>query len=310
MRSALAQGDPAQGYPAKPIRIIVGFGPGGGNDIFARLIGQKLSERLGQPVLVENKPGAGAIIATEYVAKAPPDGYTLLVGATGAMTISPAVYSKLPYVTMRDFVPISMIASFPLLVTVNADAPVKSVAGAGGLRQGEPGESQLRQLLARVPARHRAVQAEDGGAARAHRLQEQRRDADRRGVGRGAGGARGRAAGLGPPEGRQDPGAGGHVGAAPLRVSGGADHGRGRRARISTCACGRGSSRLPPRRAGIIKKLEKELMEIIKLPDVRERLKGLAVDPAGSTSQEFSRMIAAELPRWAAIAKTANIKLD
>src|SRR5437016_11525798 len=125
---ALAQGDAAQGYPAKPIRIIVGFGPGGGNDIFARLIGQKLGERLGQPVLVENKPGAGAVIATEYVAKAAPDGYTLLLGATGAMAINPAVYSKLSYDTVRDFAPISMIASFPLLLTVNAAAPARTVA--------------------------------------------------------------------------------------------------------------------------------------------------------------------------------------
>ena len=124
----LAQGDPAPTYPTRPIRIVVGFGPGGGNDIFARLIGQKLHERLGQAVVVENKPGAGAIIATEYVAKATPDGYTLLLGATGAMTINPAVYSKLSYDTVRDFAPISMIASFPLLVCVNATAPIKSVA--------------------------------------------------------------------------------------------------------------------------------------------------------------------------------------
>src|SRR5215510_16244721 len=73
----------AQDYPAKPIRLIVGFAAGGGNDIIARVFGQKLSENLGQPVIVENKPGGGAIVATEYVAKAPPDGYTILVGATG-----------------------------------------------------------------------------------------------------------------------------------------------------------------------------------------------------------------------------------
>ena len=90
----LAQANPP--YPTRPIRIVVGFGPGGGNDLLARLIGQKLAERLGQAVVVENKPGAGAIIATEYVARAVPDGYTLLLGATGAMTTNPAVYAKLP----------------------------------------------------------------------------------------------------------------------------------------------------------------------------------------------------------------------
>ena len=244
---ALAQGDPAQTYPSKPIRIVVGFGPGGGNDIFARLIGQKLSERLGQPVLVENKPGAGAIIATEFVAKAAPDGYTLLVGATGAMTINPAVYSKLPYDTVRDFAPISMIASFPLLVTVNAAAPAQQRAGAGGLRQGQPGEGQLCQLLGGLPAGHRAVQAEDGRAARAHRLQEQRREPDGRRLRRGADGARRRAARVRPP-------------ARPA----GSGRWRSRRRSaspsiptcrpwprpacpISTCACGRGCSRPPPR---------------------------------------------------------------
>src|SRR5690242_4876015 len=89
--SAWAQGP----YPQKPIRIVVGFAAGGGNDILARLVGQKMSEALGQPVVIENKPGAGAIISAEYVAHAAPDGYTILMGASGPMAINPAVYAKL-----------------------------------------------------------------------------------------------------------------------------------------------------------------------------------------------------------------------
>src|SRR6202140_573421 len=117
MTSASAQEDPSK-YPSKPIRIIVGFAAGGGNDIIARVFGQKLSESLGQPVIVENKPGGGAIVATEYVAKSAPDGYTLLVGASG-MAINPAVYARLPYDTIRDFVAVSELASFPLILIVN-----------------------------------------------------------------------------------------------------------------------------------------------------------------------------------------------
>src|SRR5215207_1453679 len=100
--SASAQGDPAK-YPIKPIHIIVGFTAGGGNDIIARVYGQKLSESLGQPVIIENKPGGGAIVATEYVAKSAPDGYTLLMSASG-ISINPAVYAKLPYDAINDFV--------------------------------------------------------------------------------------------------------------------------------------------------------------------------------------------------------------
>src|SRR5207302_9905420 len=108
--SAFAEGDPLK-YPTRPIHIIVGFAAGGGNDIIARIFGQKLSESLGQPVIVENKPGGGAIVATEYVAKSPPDGYTLLVGASGAMAINPAVYAKLPYDSIRDFTAVSELGS-------------------------------------------------------------------------------------------------------------------------------------------------------------------------------------------------------
>jgi tripartite-type tricarboxylate transporter receptor subunit TctC len=124
---ACAQEDPSK-YPTRAIHIVVGFTPGGGNDIIARIVGQKLSESLGQPVIIDNKPGGGAIVATEYVAKSAPDGYTLLVGANGAMAINPAVYVKLSYDPIRDFVPISELGSFPLILIVNASSPIRSVA--------------------------------------------------------------------------------------------------------------------------------------------------------------------------------------
>src|SRR6201988_3966807 len=114
-------------YPSRPVHIVVGFAAGGGNDIIARIYAQRLSEDLGQPVIVENKPGAGAIVATEYVSKAAPDGYTLLVGASG-MAINQSLYAKLPYDSVRDFVAISELASFPLLLVVHASSPIKSVA--------------------------------------------------------------------------------------------------------------------------------------------------------------------------------------
>src|SRR2546421_371048 len=115
-------------YPNKTIRIIVGFAAGGGNDIFARLVGQKLQELIGQTVIIENKPGAGARLASEYVANQPADGYTLLVGASGAMSIASAIYPKLPYHPTRSFVPLTMIASFPLILSIPAKHPAKSVA--------------------------------------------------------------------------------------------------------------------------------------------------------------------------------------
>src|ERR1700752_1926742 len=120
---ALATPARAQEYPAKPIHLIVGFAAGGGNDIIARIFGQKLSESFGQPVIVENKPGGGAIVATEYVAKSAPDGYTLLMSASG-LSINPAVYAKLPYDAVNDFVAVSELAAFPLIMIVAKDSPI------------------------------------------------------------------------------------------------------------------------------------------------------------------------------------------
>src|SRR2546422_5467773 len=121
--TAQAQGS----FPNKPIHIIVGFAAGGGNDIIVRVVAPKMSEGLGQPIIVENKPGAQSIIAADYVAKAAPDGYTLFMGPSGAMTMNPAIYSKLPYSPLKDFAQISMIGDFPLILVVNSSLPVNSV---------------------------------------------------------------------------------------------------------------------------------------------------------------------------------------
>ena len=130
----------AQAWPDKPIKFVVAAGPGSSLDTLARVIGDKLREKLGQPVIVENKPGAQSIIAAEYVAKQPADGYTIFMGPSGPMTINPATYSKLPYDPQRDFTPISMICSFPLIVVVDAKLPVKSVRELIAYAKANPGK--------------------------------------------------------------------------------------------------------------------------------------------------------------------------
>jgi tripartite-type tricarboxylate transporter receptor subunit TctC len=117
----------AVNYPTKPLRVIVGFAAGGGNDLFARLIGQKLSENLGQSVVIENKPGAGGRIAVEFVKNQPSDGYTLMVAASGQMAIAAAIFPKLAYHPTRDFVPLTMIANFPLILAGPMDDRIKTV---------------------------------------------------------------------------------------------------------------------------------------------------------------------------------------
>ena len=126
VNAASAQ-DAAANYPNKPIRVIVPFAAGGGNDIFARLVGQKLSEILGQPVINENKPGAGGRIAAEYVMNQPHDGYTLFIGASGVMSVAAAAYPNLSYHPTKTFIPLSMIANFPLILVVPPDHPAKNV---------------------------------------------------------------------------------------------------------------------------------------------------------------------------------------
>lgn len=124
---SLQQAHARGGYPSKPVRMVVGFGPGGGNDILARLIAGKLQEKLGWTVTVENRPGLGGRDAAAYVARQPADGHTILVGASGAMAMGPAI-ANTAYDTLKSFAPVTMIGDFPLLLVVSASHPAKNVA--------------------------------------------------------------------------------------------------------------------------------------------------------------------------------------
>jgi tripartite-type tricarboxylate transporter receptor subunit TctC len=117
----------AQSYPSKPVHLVVPFPPSGGNDVFARIVAHQLSEAWKQEVLVENRPGAGGSIGTEFVAKSPADGYTLLLGHTGTLAINPALYPNIGYETLRDFAPIGTLASAPLVLVVNPNTSIHTV---------------------------------------------------------------------------------------------------------------------------------------------------------------------------------------
>lgn len=130
----------AQAYLTKPVRIVVGFVPGGGSDFIARLVSQKLTEPLGRTVIVENRPGAGGAIATEYVSRQPADGYTLLLNSAGPNGIIPAMSPKTPYDPIKDFDAITKVVSMPFLIAVHPSLPVKSIKDLITLARAQPGQ--------------------------------------------------------------------------------------------------------------------------------------------------------------------------
>ena len=138
--AAAATASFAQGYPTKPVRIIVPFAPGGNVDITARLVAPGLAEALGQPVVVENKPGAGGTIGADLVAKSPADGYTLLMGSNSTFSVAPSLYPKNPYHPVRDFAPVIMIATAPFVLVTNAAASSKTTGELVARAKQTPGK--------------------------------------------------------------------------------------------------------------------------------------------------------------------------
>ena len=299
----------AETYPSKPIRLVVGYSPGGGNDVMARIVAAKLQDRLGQPVVVENKAGAQSIIAAEFVAKAPPDGYTLLVAPSGPMTINPAIYSKLPYAPRHDFAPVSLIAEFPLLLAVTASLPVKSVPELIAHAKTRPNEANYASSAAPFQLAAELFNQKTGSKF-VHVPFKGSGDAvaavatgtvimtisDAGPISAGLQGGTIRA--LAVTSATRHPA---FAGVPTMAEAGIADM-------VITLWTGIVAPAGTP--APIIQRLQQEIAEIMRLPDVRERYASLGIDAVSSTPEAYARRIADDIARWTAIAKAADIKLN
>jgi tripartite-type tricarboxylate transporter receptor subunit TctC len=308
-RAGLTQEPAKAGYPEKTIRLIVGFAAGGGNDIIARIVGQKLQDRLGQTVVVENRVGAGGRLSAEYVAGQPPDGYTLLIGASGAMAIGPAVVAGVPYVTLRDFAPISMLASFPLIMIVGADHPAKSVKNLVAWAKANPDKAnyatsspaftlatelfKLKSGAPMVPIPYRSgnesvvsvmagqstltivdppptISQVKAGKVRALAITAATRLDDLPDV-------------------------------PTMDEEGYPD------VHVKLWSGVFAPAKTP---SAVVSKLEGELRAIMQLPDVQEKFRAMATGTVGSSAPEFAQVIAAETRMWADVAKAANLKFE
>ena len=294
-------------YPTRPIRIVVGFTAGGGNDIIARIVGQKLSESLGQPVIIENKPGAGAILATEYVARSAPDGYTLLVGASGAMVINPAVYEKLNYDTMRDFAPVSELGSFPLILIVNAASPFKSLADLVAYAKANPDKANYSSSSAAFQLATELFKQKTGVPMQMIPY----KGANNSVTAVISGEVTATIADAGPVTGQVKGGLARALAvAAPKRMDGLPDVPTMKEAGADVEAVLWSGIFVPAATPpDIVRKLEAEFVRIARLPDVISRLQSLNIEFVGNSSEEFSRIIATDLERWRAVARSGNIKI-
>ena len=306
---ALSAAAQAQSYPDKPIRIIVGYAAGGGNDIIVRVMQPEMQKGLGQPVIVENKPGAQSIIAAETVARAPADGYTILMGPSGPMTINPATYSKLPYDAVRDFAAISMICQFPLLVTVDAKLPIHNVKELIAYAKANPGKANY---------------ASSAGIFQiTTELFKQRTDSNFVMIPYKSSGESVQALISGnvaltivdPPP------ATGPLKAGTIRalaVTSGKRHPSWPDLptmaeagvpdmEVPVWTAFFAPAKTPP---AIVARLQKEIARVVQTADVKERFAQMGLDPVGGSSEELARRVRADIEKWSAVAKKANIRND
>jgi tripartite-type tricarboxylate transporter receptor subunit TctC len=302
---ARAQAD----YPTRPIHLVVGFAAGGGNDIFARLVGAKLSEIIGQSVVVENKPGAGGRLAPEYVTQQAADGYTLFVGPSGAMAIAAAIYPDLKYSPTKSFVPLAMIAHFPLIMVVAADNPATNVKEFVAWMKAHPDKAnyassspaftittELLKLKSGMPGTMIPYKGSGEMILSVIQGQTAMTIAD------------------GPPTVPQVKA--GKVKA--LAVTGAErspllpDVPSMTEAGYPSVDVHLWSGVFAPAGtpAPIVAKLQKALNQSIEDPGVSAKLKAMAVDPGGATPDQFEKLIQSDITKFGEVVKAANLKFE
>ena len=304
---ATAQDDPARNYPSKSIKLVVAYAVGGGTDIMARLAAKELTASLGQTVFVENRPGTLAIAGTAYAAKAPPDGYTLLATPSGPMTMNPIVRAQLPYSPLGDFVTISNMGKLPFILAVNASLPVNSVRELIDYARARPndvsyaGSGPLFQLGVELFKQktgtnflHIPYKSSGDGVTALMSNQVTMVLLDSPPM---AGPIKaGRIRALAFANDKRSP----SFPDLPTTAEAGLEG-----MEVYTWVGLVAPAGTP---ASIVRKLQNELIRLVKLPEIRERFQAMGVEPIGSTAEEFARTIKDEAKRWTAVANAANIK--
>jgi tripartite-type tricarboxylate transporter receptor subunit TctC len=297
-------------YPNKPIRIVVTFTPGGAPDIIARLLGERFTAAWGQPVVIDNKPGSGGNIGADFVAKSAPDGYTLVVGTVGTHSINGALYSKMPYDMVRDFSPVSLVATTPNLLVVNNDVPARTVQEliALGKREGKmsfassgsgtaihvSGElfkSMTGIDMTHIPYKGRASALPDLLGGRVTMMFDNMPSSlplVREGKLRA----------LGVTSLNRSP--------AALDIPTIAESGLPGFEAVSWFAVFAPAGTPKP----VVDKLQAEISRILKTPDVAKKLTDIGLEPVGSTPEELAAYQRAEIVKWAKVVKDSGAKAE
>ncbi len=300
----------AQPFPSKPVRIIVAFPPGGATDIVARTLGPKMSEALGQQVVVDNRAGAAGIVGTDLAAKSPPDGYTMFMGTLGNLSVNPLLYKKLPFDIGRDFAPLTLVVSVTFMLYVHPSFPVKTVKDLIAIAKARPGQinyassgsggaphlaAELFNMMAgvkmvHVPYKGSAMSLTDvmGGQV------PLTFDSLTQSLPYVQSGRLRAVATLGPKRtpilpdvptvGESIPGYE-VVNWFGLVVPAGTPH-------------------------DIVNRLHSEVVKALRLPEIKDRLVALGSEPVGSTAEEFGAFMKSEAAKWARVIKAANLHVD